>query len=111
METIFEKYTALRKAYPDDIERIEAEEQRVSVLLKSKDYSELETTKELLALCRKDILASRVQLASVRKLTEEQRAEHWHIIEARLWFVKMVARNYEEELAQLDQDLERELHA
>jgi hypothetical protein len=34
------------------------------------------------------------------------RAECWHIIEARLWFVQMVAKDYEAELSQLNREIE-----
>jgi hypothetical protein len=47
-----------------------------------------------LALCRKDILAAQKMLAKNRSLTEQARAEAWHIIDARLWFVAMVAKDY-----------------
>lgn len=102
----FEKLAKLREMYPDDIDRIEADEKRVTDLLKKQDYASLEVTQELLALCRKDILAMRVKLATDRALTDEARAECWHVIEARQWFLRMVAKDYEGELAQFDHELE-----
>jgi hypothetical protein len=105
----FEKLAKLKELYPEDIQRIEADERRVSALLKKQDYASNETTQELLALCHKDILAARKMLATSRELTEEQRAACWHIIDARLWFVRIVSRDYEGELAQIDQELEAEL--
>jgi hypothetical protein len=62
----FPKLAQLKKLYPDDIARIEADEQRVSDLLKRQDYSSQPVTQELLALCRKDILAARKMLATDR---------------------------------------------
>jgi hypothetical protein len=60
-------------------------------------------------LCRKDILTVQRMLATNRALTPEARAEAWHVVEARLWFVKMVAKDYAGELEQLDRELEAEL--
>ena len=105
----FPKLAALKKLYPEDVERIEADEQRISDLLRRQDYSSQPVTQELLALCRKDILAARRMLATNRMLAPEARAEAWHIIDARLWFVQVVAKDYAGELAQMDQELEAEL--
>lgn len=71
----------------------------------------LDTTKGFLALCRKDILTARTKLATARDLTEEARRELWAIIDARLWFVEMVAQDFDQQLEQMEQDLERELAA
>jgi hypothetical protein len=105
----FPKLAELKKQYPDDIARIEQDEQRVSDLLRKQDFAQQPVTQELLALCRKDILAARRMLATNRTLTPEARDQAWHIIDARLWFVRMVAKDYEGELAQLDRELEGEL--
>ena len=51
----------------------------------------------------------RGMLATNRTLTPEARAEAWHVIDARLWFVKMVAKDYTSELEQMDRELEAEL--
>jgi hypothetical protein len=99
----------VRELYPDDIARIEADEQRVSDLLRRQDFSSQPVTQELLALCRKDILAARKMLATNRILSPEASAEAWHIIDARLWFVQLVAKDFAGELAQMDQELEAEL--
>jgi hypothetical protein len=106
---IHEKFAALRAAYPADIAQIEAEEKRVSDLLKRQEYAELPQTKELLALCRKDIVAARIKLALDRALTPQQRDEWWHLIDAREWFVKMVAQDFTAQLEQIDRELEAEL--
>jgi hypothetical protein len=105
----FPKLARLKAVYPDDIERIEQDERRVSDLLRQQDFSMQPVTQELLALCRKDILAAQKMLATNRMLSTEARAEAWHIIDARLWFVKLVAKDFSSELAQLDRELEAEL--
>jgi hypothetical protein len=105
----FSKLARLKALYPDDVARIEADEQRVSDLLRRQDFSAQPVTQELLALCRKDILTARQMLATNRMLAPEARAEAWHIIDARLWFVKMVAKDYKGELEQFDRELESEL--
>src|SRR2546422_11247688 len=101
MSDIFAKYAALRGQYPSDIETIEAEEERVKSLLSFKAYSELPETQELMALCRKDIVFAQVRLATDRTLTEEARRELWFIVEAREWFLKQVARDFDAELAMI----------
>lgn len=106
----FPKLAKLKELYPDDVERIEADEKRVSDLLRQQEFASQPVTQELLALCRKDILAARKMLATNRTLTEQTRTEAWHIIDARLWFVRMVAKDYAGELAQMDQELETELN-
>jgi hypothetical protein len=108
---IHERFAKLRAAYPADIEKIEAEEKRVSELLKRQECSELETSQELLALCRRDIVKARIMLASDRQLTPEQQRELWQIVDAREWFVKMFAKDYAGELEQIDRELEAELSA
>src|SRR4051812_14609813 len=97
----FEKLAKLKELYPEAIERIAADERQVSDLLRKQDFASQPVTQELLALCRKDILTARKMLATNRTITDEQRAEAWHIIDARLWFVKMVAKDYSGELAQM----------
>lgn len=105
----FEKLAKLRELYPEAIERINADEERVSDLLRQQEYASQPMTQYLLALCRKDILSARKMLATARTMTDEARADAWHVIDARLWFVQMVAKDYGSELAQIDQELEAEL--
>jgi hypothetical protein len=108
--TIGEKLARLRELYPDDIDKIELEEQRVHELLQAQEFYNQPTTQQLLALCRKDILTARVKLATERALDERARAELWHIIDAREWFVRMVAKDYESELLVIEQQLEADLN-
>lgn len=107
--TIYDKFAKLRELYPDDIERIEVEEKRVSELLKGQEYAQLPETQALISLCRKDIIAARIKLASNRTLTEEQRSELWQLVDGRDWFLKTVAKDYRSELEQIDRELEVEL--
>src|SRR5690242_20728234 len=103
------KLARLRELYPDDIEQLQAEEKRITELLKDKEYYALDTTKQLNALCRKDVLMARVKLATDRDLDEEERRELWSIIDARQWFIERVAQNYDADLDAIDQELEAEL--
>lgn len=109
MSDINEKLAKLRELYPEEIAAIDAEQQRVSELLKQKGYSLLECTQALLALCRTDIQSARLMLATVRDLSEDARAELWHIIDAREWFLKLVSKDYDAELAQIEGELEADL--
>jgi hypothetical protein len=105
----FEKLAKLRELYPEDVDQLKAEEERVSALLTAQEYANQPATQRLLALCHKDILAARKMLATTRTMTDDARAEAWHVIDARLWFVRMVVKDYASELAQIDQELEAEL--
>ena len=78
-------------------------------LLKEQEYYELPTTKRLIALCRKDVVEARLELATHRALTDEQRRELWLLIDRREWFLKMVAKDYTAELEQVDREIEAEL--
>jgi hypothetical protein len=105
----FEKLAKLRELYPEDIDRIKTDEERLSALLAQQEYASHPVTQQLLVVCRKDILTARRLLATDRTLNDAARAEAWHVIDARLWFVRMVAKDYASELEQLDQELEAEL--
>lgn len=72
-------------------------------------YKELETTKELLALCRSDVVAARLLLAITHHLTVEQQADLWELIDASELFIRMVAEDYSGQMEQIDRELEREL--
>jgi hypothetical protein len=109
MSDIFEKYAALRAAFPEDIATIEQEERRVADLLKKQQHYLLPATQELIALCRRDIIGARLRLAKERPLPEEQRAGLWGIIDARQWVLDMIGQDYESELSQIERDLEAEL--
>jgi len=105
----YTKLARLRELYPDDLDQIEAEQQRVRDLLERQDYSQQPTTKALVALCRREVMFARLKLATVRSLDEAARRELWGIIDARLWFIEQVSRNYAEELETIDRELEAEL--
>lgn len=109
MSDIHEKLAALRRLYPEDVAQIDAEQERVGELLKQKEYSLLPATQAILSLCRADILAARVKLATARDLSEQARAELWHLIDARDWFLKLVAKHYDGELATIETQLEADL--
>ena len=111
MTDTFAKFAKLRELYPDDIAKIDADQQCFTELLQRKEYYGLPTTKALLALCRKDVIFARRSLATDRGLTEEQRRELWAIVDARQWFIERVAQNYDAELDSIDQDLDAELAA
>jgi hypothetical protein len=110
----FETLAKLNAAFADDPEslaHIAAEEERVKALLRLQEYSQLEVTKELAALCRRDIVTARMKLATDRSLSEEARQALWLLVDARSWFLEMVAKDYETELAAIDRDLSIELAA
>jgi hypothetical protein len=111
IHTIFEKYAAARAKYPEDIKSIEAEEERVKKLLQSKEYSANPVTLELLEVCRRDVIECRRKLATDRTLINEPdvQADLWAIIDARMWFIGLVARDFEGELQMIETGLDAEL--
>lgn len=78
-------------------------------LQKGLRYKELEPTKELLALCRSNIVAARLMLAATNHLTVEQQAELWELVDAGELFIRMMAEDYSWQLEQIDRELEMEL--
>lgn len=112
MSDILEKFPQLKDAYAGDDEslaRIKAEEERVTSLLSKKAYYDLPETKELIALCHKEIVDARLQLSSSRTLAPEKVAALWFVIDARQWFLTNVARDFDAELVRIDQELQIEL--
>jgi hypothetical protein len=106
---IHERFAQLREACPNDIARIEGEEARVTKLLKQQEYFNLEGTQEFLGTCRREIVRTRIKLATERNLSPQQQTELWQIIDAREWFVKMVSQDYAGQLEEIDRELEAEL--
>jgi hypothetical protein len=82
---------------------------RVTELLRQREYSELPTTKRLIASCRRDIAMARLRLSSNRSLTDAERDEIWLLVDRREWFIRMVAKDYNAELERIDRELETEL--
>jgi hypothetical protein len=48
-----------------------------------------------------------LNLSSNRLLTDEQRSQLWLLIDSREWFIRMVAKDYNAELEQIDRQLEK----
>jgi hypothetical protein len=112
MSVIYERLGKLRAMYADDpeeLKKVAAEEDSVRSLLQRQEYSQLDVTKELIALCRADILRARKRLATDPSLTESQRALLFAEIDARQWFLSMVVKDYAGELALIEQQLEADL--
>lgn len=109
MSHLFEKYAKLKERYPDDINRIEAEEKQVAGLLEEQEYYQHPGTQRLVRMCRDEIKEARVKLATDRNLSPDAHRELWHFIEAREWFLKIVAKDFNAELARIDGELDAEL--
>ena len=108
-DTINQTFARLRQLYPDDVKQIEAEQDRVTKLLKEQEYAEQEGTKELVRLCRADILRARILLSTDRTLDDKARAELWAVVDSRQWFLKMVVKDFVGELASIQAQLEADL--
>ena len=68
-------------------------------------------TQALLKLCRTDIIECRRKLAVDRSLLAdiETANDLWAIIDARMWFINMVAGDVDGELAKIEAGLDAEL--
>ena len=81
----------------------------MSDFLPRQEYFQLDTRKELINLCRTDIVSARLVLAAKTDITLEQERDLWQIIDCREWFLKMVVCDFGAELEQIDRELEAEL--
>jgi hypothetical protein len=90
-------------------ERLKAEEDGVSEVLKQQGYYELPETRRLITSCRQDIVSARIRLATDRALNREQRDALWNLIDSNECFLRMVAENYTAELEKVDRELEAKL--
>lgn len=110
---IYQTLSKLREKYPDsdDIERLDAESKRIGTLLKAKELAENEAVKEMIDMCRQDILMARTKLATDRRLVGDEKAQRelWFIVEAREWFLKMMTKDFDSELESIQTELQMEL--
>ena len=111
MTDIFKTLAKLREVYPEDIARIDEEAKKVKELMAKKEFSLNSTVKELATICRKDILWARKRLATEKELLGdiEKQRELWFLIESREWFLQNAIKDYDEELASIESQLENEL--
>ncbi len=101
----------LKEKYPEDIARISAEEDRVFELLKIAEFSKLPITRELVSMCKREVVMARKKLATDKSLLNDIEAQKtlWSIIDGRLWFIKFVSVDYETELQSMADQLEGDL--
>jgi hypothetical protein len=66
---------------------------------------QLKSVQKCLALWRRAIVHARIRLAS-DALSPQQQRELWQAVDCREWFIKMVARDFEAELEQIDREIE-----
>jgi hypothetical protein len=93
------------------VARIEDEEKRVKAFLKLREFASLETTLELLKMCRDEIVHARKRLATDRSLLEgpEAPAWMWALIDGRKWSIDMVTRDFDTEIAIIEVGADAEL--
>lgn len=101
----------LREQCPDDdsLARLQEEQDRVTALLRAQEYAALPATQELLALFRKEIVATYKSLAFDQSLTEPQRFRYWGFIDGRKAVLARFAKDFTAEIAQIERELEAEL--
>jgi hypothetical protein len=68
-----------------------------------------DSAQELIALCRNDIVKARIQLAAEQALTAAQQRDLWCVVDCRERLLKMLAKDFDAELEQIDRELENEL--
>lgn len=109
---IFQTLEKLKVLYPEDVERIEEDAKRVKGILKKKNFAEHGGTRDLLDVCRKDILVAKKKLATDKNLLgkEAEQRELWFVIESRQWVIDMIAHDYDSELKGIQTELEAELN-
>ncbi len=107
---IYQTLSRLREKYTDadDIARIDDEYRRIAKLLKAKGLAENESIKELVSLCREEVIYAKRKLATDKSLIGDAKAhaELWFILEAREWLLKIVSRDFDGELATIQSELE-----
>jgi hypothetical protein len=52
------------------------------------------------------VIECRLKLATNRHISEEARRELWDVIDARMWFVELAAKDYRGDLKQIEQSVE-----
>ena len=111
IDDTYQKLAALKAKYNEpgdreDFERLEQDEARISKLLQTEEFYNHPVMKDLLAVCRRDVVMARRKLATDRTLDDDERGELWKVIDARLWFIERASQNYRAELDAMDQELE-----
>jgi hypothetical protein len=79
-----------------------------SFLKRPQRYNDAEVVPQLLSLWRTGIVTTRIKLAS-DDLSAAQASELWKIIDEQERLIRLVAKDYEAELEQIDRELETEL--
>ncbi len=113
MSDLFANIATLKRLYPGDenIREIEQHEGEVLRILAERAYAEHPETQRLIDICRRAVVAARLRLATDHQLLErpEKQRELWAVIDARMWFLQAVCRDYESELAQIEELLKSEI--
>jgi hypothetical protein len=78
-------------------------------LKRPQKYDDADIARQLVSLLRNGIVTTRIKLASHGNLSAAQVSELWRVIDVQEWLIKMVAKDYEAELEQIDRELELEL--
>lgn len=110
---IYDILNKLKEKYPEDVDILESETERVKNLLKRKDFQLNETTQELLKLCKKEILTARIKLASDKSLITDSKTTQdlWTLIESREWVIKFISVDCDDVLKSLENELMVELNS
>jgi hypothetical protein len=78
-------------------------------LFNLQEHLKPDPNREILAVCRKQIIRARITLATDSNLSQRQEAQLWQLIDTRECFVKLVAQDFVSQLEQIDRELEAEL--
>ncbi len=112
-ENIFVTIEKLKEKYPDEesITKIEEQAEQIRQTLKKSGFSQLDTTQELIRMCKRDVNTARRKLATDKTLMGDEKAQRelWSLIDSRMWFLQLVSGDFEAELASMADALERDL--
>lgn len=110
---IYDILNKLKEKYPEDVEILESESEKVKSILKRKDFQLNETTQQLIKLCKKEILTARIKLASDKTLITDSKTiqDLWTLIESREWVIKFIDVDCDEVLKSLENELLVELNS
>jgi len=94
---------------PEAVAQLNDWERGMRRLMQENDYLSLDITKQLLAGAKTRVREMSMVLSFKQDLTENERIRLFERRAAYLWFVKMFAKDYEKEIADIMEAIEYEL--
>lgn len=110
-KNIYQTLAEVKKLYPEDIEHIESESEEIRKIVMMKNLAENEGAKVLVDMCKAHIVTARLKLSTDKALigNETAQRELWALIEARMWILSFLTKNYDQELDSIHEQLKADL--